>query len=167
MSEPKNLIDRFNLRIRNNPVVAVLIVLGTIVIALSSFTNATKNLLGLVVKDTRPAINGEWRAEVTYDWPNANHTETFTFSGEGDAVHGTASFLGVKRGVVEGKAQNDRLQFVTRTPDSSGDALKESVHHYQGKVLRDEITFVMQTQGGFSEHTPIEFVAKRVTHTSP
>lgn len=155
MSEPKNLIDRFNLRIRNNPVVAVLIVLGTIVIALSSFTNATKNLLDLVVKDTRPAINGEWRAEVSYDWPNANHTETFTFSGEGDAVHGTASFLGVKRGVVEGKAQNDRLQFITRTQDSSGEGMRESVHHYQGNVLGDEIKFIMQTQGDFLSTYPL------------
>ncbi len=42
----------------------------------------------------------------------------------------------------------------------------EEVHRYEGKVLRDEITFIMQTQGS-EAHIPIEFTARRVLNTSP
>lgn len=72
---------------------ATLIILGTIVISLSSFTNAAKNLLDMTKPDTRPAINGEWKAEVLYDWSNTKFSEKFTFSGGNDEVNGTASFL--------------------------------------------------------------------------
>ena len=73
MKESRTLIDRFNARIKSNPIVASLIILGTIVIALSTFTNAAKSLLALLMPDARPHINGEWQAEVTYDWRNASY----------------------------------------------------------------------------------------------
>ena len=165
MNAPKTRFDRINQRIKNNPILASLIILGTIVIALSTFTNAAQNLWDLVITETRPDINGEWKAEVVYDWPNAKYSETFTFSGDGEEVYGTASFLGSKRGILEGKAKKDKLQFMTKTQKVLGDdwnSPKVVVHRYRGKVLRDEIKFVMQTEGGFSEHIPIEFTARRV-----
>lgn len=170
MKESRTLIEKFNARIKNNPIIASLIILGTIVIALSTFTNAAKNLLGLLTSDTRPHINGEWKAEVTYDWRNASHPETFTFSGDGEEVYGTASFLGHPRRITEGKAKKGNLQFITKTQVLLGADWKqarEEVHRYQGTVLRDEIKFVMQTEGGFSEHTPIAFTARRMPTTSP
>jgi len=103
MNKSQTLVDRFYSRIKNNPALASLIILGTIVIGLSTFTDATKNLLGFILKDKRPNINGEWNAEVTYDWGNAKYTEIFTFKGAGDEVFGTTSFLGLKRGILEGK----------------------------------------------------------------
>jgi hypothetical protein len=168
MDEPKTGFERFNLRIRNNPIVASLIILGTIVIGLSTFTNAAKNLLGLVITETRPDINGAWKAEVTYDWQNAKYSETFTFGGDGEEVHGTASFLGMKRAILEGKAKKDKLQFITKTQEVVGDWSnpKDVVHRYQGKVSGDEIKFIMQTEGGSSEHTPIEYTARKVPDTS-
>ncbi len=166
MNESKTRFDRFNLRIKNNPIVAPLIILGTIVIALSTFTNAAKDLWDLVITETRPDINGEWKAEVTYDWQNAKYSETFTFGGDGEEVYGTASFLGMERGILEGKAKKDKLQFITKTQTALGEETKDEVHRYQGKVLRDEINFIMQTEGGFSGHTPIEFTARKVPNTS-
>jgi hypothetical protein len=166
----RTLIDRFNARIKNNPIVAALIILGTIVIALSTFTNAAKSLLALFMPDARPHINGEWKAEVTYDWRNASYPEIFTFSGDGEDVQGTASYLGHPRRITEGKARVSNLQFVTTTEVLLGADRKTArveVHHYQGTVSRDEIKFVMQTEGGFTEHTPIAFTAKRVPTTSP
>jgi len=163
MNEPKTLVDRFYSRIKNNPTVASLIILGTIVIALSTFTDAAKNLLGLVIKDTRPDINGEWKAEVTYDWKNAKYTETFTFKGDGDELYGTASFLGKKRGILEGKIRKDKLQFITITGEISGSRPeRDTIHDYRGRILGDEMKFIMQTKGGYSEHIPIEFIAKKV-----
>jgi len=70
MSEPKTLVDLFYSRIRNNPIVASLIILGAIVAGLSTFTGAAKNLLDLIITDTRPNVNGTWQAEVTYGWSN-------------------------------------------------------------------------------------------------
>ena len=35
------------------------------------------------------------------------------------------------------------------------------VHRYRGRLVGDEIRFVMQTEGGSSAHLPVEFVARR------
>jgi uncharacterized protein len=43
-----SLFDRILARLKNNPVAGILIAAGTIVIALSTFTDATSNLLGLL-----------------------------------------------------------------------------------------------------------------------
>ena len=112
----------------------------------------------------RPAVNGEWRADVTYDWPNARFSERFTFAGEGDELHGSAAFLGVARGVLEGRIDAAGLSFVTRTSETtgSGDGGAAIVHRYRGRLAGDELRFVMQTEGGSSAHVPVEFVARRV-----
>ncbi len=162
MNEPKNRFDSLVSRIKTHPIMTSLIGLGAIVIALSSFTDAAKNLLSLVNQETRADIYAQWKADVTYDWPGARYTETFTFSGEGDAVNGTASFLGRKVGILEATLREKNLQFITRTRAFSGDTVKEMVHRYHGTVVGDEIKFIMQTEGGFSEHIPIEFTAKKV-----
>ncbi len=119
---------------------------------------------GVAVQDLRPAINGVWEAEVTYDWPNANFIEKFDFQGEGDDVYGTASFLGKRRSILEGRIEKDQLRFITRTRELLGGESqnpREVVHRYRGKFLGGEIKFVMQTEGGYSEHVPIEFTAQR------
>ena len=162
MSEPKNLVDLFYSRIRNNPVAASLIILGGIVIGLSTFTNSAKNLLDLVITEPRPEINGEWKAEVTYDWSNRTFTETFTFNGEGDEVYGTASFLGTKRGILEGTVTKDKLQFITTSAEVLGSqSAREMTHDYRGVILRDEIKFIMQTRGSSSAKAPVEIIAKK------
>ena len=93
--------------------------------------------------------------------------EIFTFNGDGTEVHGTASFLGTKRGILEGELGKDKIQFITKTQEVLGSqAPSLSLHRYRGKILRDEIKFVMQTEGGYSEHIPIEFTAKRVPNTA-
>jgi len=111
----------------------------------------------------RANVNGEWQADVTYDWENARFSERFTFAGEADRLHGSASFLGVPRGVLEGRVDAAGVDFVTRMAESSGAAL---VHRYRGRLAGDELRFVMQTEGGTSAHVPIEFVARRATAAS-
>lgn len=109
---------------------------------------------------TRPDINGAWQAEVTYDWPGAHYVERFEFGGEAGEVHGSASFLGLGRGLLEGDARAGDLRFVTRTKElMSGD---ETVHRYRARLVGSELHFVMQTEGGTSTHVPVEFVARRV-----
>ena len=105
----------------------------------------------------RPAIDGRWQAEVDYDWPNAHYTERFVFAGEGSELHGSASFLGVARGLLEGSVAPDGLRFVTRTREDNAD----TVHRYRARLVGDELRFMMQTEGGSSAHVPVEFIARR------
>lgn len=106
-------------------------------------------------------IDGTWKGVVTYDW-GPTHTEEFMFNVDGDEVLGTASFLGTKRGVLDGKLSGNKLTFNTKTRELLGDEEKETVHHYGGRISGDEIQFIMQTEGGFSDHPPVEFTAKRM-----
>ena len=126
--------------------------------------DVSKNTSGLVNQNLRPDINGDWTADVTYDWPNARYVEKFDFRGEGDEVYGTASFLGVKRGILEGSVKKDEIRFITRTQEYLGgdsDNPRDVVHRYRGKLQGKEIMFVMQTEGGYSQHIPIEFTAEK------
>ncbi len=111
----------------------------------------------------RAAVNGHWQAEVVYDWPNARYAERFEFAGEGEALQGSASFLRLGRGILEGRVGPDGLSFVTRSREQLGadSAGLETSHRYRGRLVGDELQFVMQTEGGYSAHRPIEFVARR------
>ncbi len=113
----------------------------------------------------RPDINGAWEADVQYDWADGTRKERFEFTGVAADVNGSASFLGVRRGVLEGRADASGLRFVTRTAESagSGDATRELVHRYQAQNVGGELRFVMQTEGGAAPHGPVSFVARRVS----
>ena len=78
-------------------------------------------------------------------------------------MSGSASFLGVRRGVLEGLADVTGLRFVTRTAETTGsaDATRELVHRYRAQSVDGELRFVMQTEGGASPHGPVSFVARR------
>ncbi|MEE9356739.1 MAG: hypothetical protein V3U75_14205 [Methylococcaceae bacterium] len=166
MKEQRTQFDKFKSRIKNNPILASLMVLGMVIIALSSFTDAAKNLLDLVISETRPDINGEWTAEVTYPWKKVSYDEAFSFDGNDNEVHGAVSYLENKQIILDGKIIENRIEFKTKTtensPDWENNILKLATHHYRGIVLEKEIKFVMETYGGYSSDSPIEFIAKRV-----
>ena len=107
-------------------------------------------------------LAGEWTAEVTYA-RNATHMERFTFKLDGNEVLGTASFLGVGRGIQDGTLNGDRVLFTTTTQVCTGDCsdAKNLEHRYRGRISGDVITFsYTQIQEGRSD-VPIEFTAKR------
>lgn len=167
MEKSKNRLERVILKIKNNKVVTIIIFIGTVVVGVSTFTNAARNLLDLFVIENRPALNGEWQAEVTYDWPNAAYVETFSFEGGGNDVYGTASFLGAKRGILEGVTQGNSVMFITHSQESGvGSSMQEQTHRYRGKITPNEIWFVMQTEGSASSHVPIKFVARRAVNNT-
>lgn len=123
----------------------------------------------VTTRPARPDINGEWQAEVNYDWPNARYIERFVFSGAAGELQGSASFLRVPRGVLEGRVGPDGVQFVTRTREVAGGAGSgiETVHRYRGELAGGEIRFVMQTEGGSGDHLPVEFIARRAAPAAP
>jgi hypothetical protein len=112
------------------------------------------------VKRATVDVSGSWIAEVTYDW-GALHTERFTLTADAGELFGTATFLGVGRGIVQGRIQENTITFVTKTAENLGNETKEVTHSYRGKVVGNEIRFIMQTDGGFSPHPPIQFTARR------
>jgi hypothetical protein len=112
-------------------------------------------------------ISGEWQAEVIYDWSNASHAEVFSFKMEDGEVLGTASFLGTKRALLDGKISGNKLTFITKTQECSGTGEpRDARHEYRGRILGNEIRFVMLTEGGYSQHLPIEFTARRKSNPS-
>lgn len=108
----------------------------------------------------RPPVNGEWLAELRYDWEPAPRSERFIFSGDRHALIGSATFLGVPRGVIDGRVDRTGLRFSTRTGEMGGTG--EQVHRYTGRLADDgRLRFVLQTEGGTGTHVPIEFIARR------
>lgn len=105
------------------------------------------------------ALAGSWSAEVTYDWGD-KYTERFSFTVAGNLVTGSASFLGVVRGIEDGSLTDDRVVFQTRTEEINGDTRSSVVHRYRGAIAGDTITFTMQTEGS-SSTVPVEFTARR------
>jgi len=79
-------------------------------------------------------------------------------------VYSSASFLGTKRGILDGKVMKNKLRFMTITTEVSGSqSASELTHDYRGTILHDEIRFIMQTRGGSSAKIPIEIIARKVT----
>ena len=80
-------------------------------------------------------------------------------------MFGTASYLGVKRAIFDGAWNGGRLTFLTRTQEVLDDwnNPRQVVHHYRGRLSGDAITFILQSEGGYSESLPVQFTATRVS----
>jgi hypothetical protein len=119
--------------------------------------------LWLLPRFTAPArdVSGRWVADVRYDF-GGSHSETFVFRVSDGTVAGTASFLGVARGIVDGRVKGAAVSFKTRTDESAGSEARQTEHQYSGTMSGDELRLSMETMGGFSPHAPIDFVARRV-----
>ena len=107
-------------------------------------------------------VIGRWSARVKYDWGD-QHDEVFAFKNLANALHGTASFEGGRLTIEQAKLEGEWLSFVTRSLESisSGGEPKEVTHRYIGQVTPESIRFTLEISGGYSVHTPVEFVAKR------
>ncbi len=167
MSESKSRFDALMARIKNHRLLSAMLVLGTIVIALASFTNAAKSLLGLI-PGSRPDVNGQWSAPVTYDWiSDATRQELFKFTGSGEELLGSATYGDVPRGILEGKVVSKRLSFITKTTVYSSGEPRQALHRYNGVLDGQQIRFVLQTENTFIDHAPIEFIARRDAGAKP
>lgn len=76
-------------------------------------------------------------------------------------LQGTATYLGVPRGVQEGRVDANELRFVIRTTEVLDGGSRELVHRYRGRPAGGDIWFVMQTERGSSVHRQVEFAAQR------
>lgn len=110
-------------------------------------------------------IAGRWTARVKYDWGD-RHDEVFEFSYLGDALHGTATYQTGRLTIEQASLEGDWLRFVTRSQEMLGSDTpwKEVTHRYTGQVTPEGIRFTLESGGGYTIHTPVEFVAR---HASP
>ena len=165
MNDSDSRFEKLKSRITNNPILASLMVLGTIIIALSTFTNATRNLVSLLVSEERATVNGEWVADIIYPSKETKYSEVFSFHGNDNDLLGTASYLEREQVIVDGAIDKNRIEFKTKTleypPDWDNSQRKMATHRYRGSVSANEIEFVMETYGGFSSNPPIRFIAKK------
>jgi hypothetical protein len=170
VSPQATLVDRIFLRVKNNPIAAFVIVAATMVIALSTFTDATKKLVALVEKDGRPPVvnvTGKWTTPVLTNPFSGSDTFTLSFDFEvkGDTLLGEVRTTGttyrydVRSGIFDGKIEGNVISFHTRQVALSG---KERIPYkisYRGSVSKDEIDFTFQSD--FQEGSPPQKVAAR------
>jgi hypothetical protein len=110
-----------------------------------------------VSSSVNTAVAGSWSGVVVYPW-NAKYVEEFFFQPEGARLFGTASFLGLKRGIEEGRSDGDNLAFYVRYDEVSGGERRERKNHYWGKVSGDRIFIRMQDDRG---SVPVEWALTR------
>ena len=108
--------------------------------------------------NTAPEVRGRWTAEVAYPW-DVKLQETFVFRVEGDTVFGTASFLGVPRGIENGVIRGEKISFTTRAEQMLGSEVTAFENRYDGLIFARGIAFVLQDNRG---NPPVEFTARRI-----
>jgi hypothetical protein len=148
-------------RIKKHPLMLLLVVVSTVVVGLASFNSAVRELWqDFKPAEKRAAINGQWQADVTYDWPNARYVETLHFMGEDDVLSGSASFLQVPRGIVEGKVQGEQVQWVTHGSEMNDQRVVRYV--YRGRMIDDRLELMLQIENASTPHVPIVLTARRM-----
>jgi hypothetical protein len=108
-------------------------------------------------------FTGAWAGEVTYSWGD-RYKEEFFFQPEGDKLFGTASFLGRKGGIEEGRIEGRRIAFAVRYQETSGDVVRERKNHYWGRLDGGAILLRMQDDRG---SPPLEWSLTRKSPASP
>ena len=103
------------------------------------------------------AIAGTWSGEVKYAWGD-HYNEVFLFQPEGAKLFGTASFLGVKRGIEDGKIDGESISFIVRFQELAGDTTRDHKNYYWGKLNGKEILVRIQDDRG---SPPVDFVLSK------
>ncbi|HMA80270.1 MAG TPA: toll/interleukin-1 receptor domain-containing protein [Candidatus Binatia bacterium] len=103
------------------------------------------------------AFAGAWAGDVTYSW-GASYREQFFFQPEGGRLFGTASFLGAKRGIEDGKVDGENISFVARFQETSDGTTRDHKNYYWGERKGSEILLRMQDDRG---NPPLEWVLTR------
>ncbi len=166
MNKQKTQFDSILSRIKNNPVLATILVLGTIVIALSTFTNAAKNLLSLIPNKSIPNVTGKWSTQILSNQfaEKDKFKLIFEFELLGRAIFGkiqkisTENRYNVAKGIRDVKITGNLISFYTQEESWVGDKTVHFKDFYRGEVSSKEIHFVLQSDRPW-DFTPQNFVA--------
>jgi hypothetical protein len=138
-------------RIKENPLVLVVALLASAVVALSAFTDAARNLFALVHEATAPRIAGKWvTPTLSFPFEAAdNYHLTFEFRVQGNNLSGTLTFSpeGVDEPdrvyrILDGKIDGENLSFRTESEVVGSESkLLPYSDFYEGKVTGGQISF--------------------------
>ena len=171
MKDSSTQVEKTITRIKNNPIIASLIVLGIIIIAVSTFTDAVRNLSGYFIEDKKPAIadiNGKWASSVLTNPFDKNDTFriVFEFEVRGNIVLGTLRQISTTNrynainGILDGKITDEVLSFhVQKTSIFDGETVIYKDLFY-GSVSDNELHFVQQSNRPW-DFPPQKFIARR------
>jgi len=169
MKKQDTLSDTIIHKIKNNPVIAVLIVAGMIIIALASFTNAVKSLLNFMPVGSAPVdVSGKWTTDILTNQFDKNDTFRITleFEAKGQTLLGAlqkTSLAGSYNntvGIVDGKIDGANISFFLPEQSMHGTEYVSYKNLYYGEVADNRIDFTLQSDRpwGFK---PIKFIATR------
>lgn len=108
------------------------------------------------------AINGYWSGQVTYSW-GEKFTEQFFLQPEGSKLFGTASFLGAKRGIEEGRIEGENIAFFIRFQENSGGIATDHKNYYWGTLEGEKMRMRLQDDRG---NPPLDFVLSKIRRES-
>jgi len=172
----KTRFDNIFVKMKNNAVLAIIIALGAIVIALSTFTNAARNLMDLF-SNQNAHVTGTESTDVTGRWKTQelsgqfNENQKFTFSFEFDAkdttLFGTITMTPLgddrsyKKGIRGGKIEGNNISFYTQETSWMGSERHVYKDLFHGTVSNGEIEFIQNSDRPW-EFIPQKFIAKKV-----
>jgi hypothetical protein len=140
-------------RVQRNPLVASVILVGTIVVALSTFTDAAENLLQLVTGKKAADVTGSWLTDVlsnpfdqsdSYRW-------LFDLQAVDTTVAGTMTETptdggrSVERAIKEATLHDNLISFYIPYTASLHDGTVDFRDHYLGRVTKDTIYFTLRS----------------------
>jgi hypothetical protein len=142
--------------------VPVIVVLVSFAVWWEWRKDSERNPGSAVSAPARAALAGSWSGEVIYS-SGDKFQEEFFFQPENGKLFGSASFLGAKRGIEEGKVEGQNISFFIRFQQGSGGPTAEHKNTYSGKVTGEKIQMRLQDDRG---NPPVEFVLNRGPATS-
>ena len=92
-------------------------------------------------------LAGRWRGEITYPW-GAKYQEEFFFTPEGNTLYGTASFIGIKRGIEEGRIAGATMLFKVSFEETSSGGTRVGNNRYEGNLSSDKLVIKFFDQAG-------------------
>jgi hypothetical protein len=173
--------DRIISRIKNNPILSLVLLLGTIVIVLATFTDASMKLLSLIGKrHTVVDVSGRWTSGIITDLDTNDAVKlSFEFQRQGDMLlgvvretwtsgyHGTYRILDgiINKNSISFRTEHGLCRWLTKHDALGGHVEREKVDSYNklyyGTVSSDEIKFTIQGTGSSPFSEIIEFVVGR------
>jgi hypothetical protein len=111
-----------------------------------------------IITDSLAAkLTGRWRGEVVYPW-GAKYQEEFLFTPEGNTLFGTASFIGIKRGIEDGRVTGGTITFKVRFEETSGGSTRVGTNRYEGNLSGDNLLIKFFDEAG---SPPVEIKLSR------
>jgi hypothetical protein len=174
MDNHPSLFDRYLAYIKNNRYLAVILIFGTVLMAISSFTGAVQQIINAMSHSSKSAalsLNGKWQSPLLANAyaPDKKYTLVFDFIQQNDTLLGTVTetnTAGVKtrslvRGIVDGKLKDHTLSFYTQGQTALGSEIQPYKDLYNGIVKDDKIEFVRQNDlpsGGIPTKFTADFI---------